>query len=935
MKIKQLKIINQDQSTEIADIGADADNIDYNDTTVKLKLDELSNDNNRSKSNIADLQTELNTTTSNLALQTSRIDSIVSLEEGSTTGDAELIDGRVSYTGATYNNIGSAIREELGSLFKSGLIKDLRNELTLTGYWKNGIPISTNGFKRSAKITIPYGYNAIVGSGKNIKGNLAIVTFWDNNNNFISEFTGDIASDTDNIEIVNLDLKIPTNAKYMAISCLDTEYINHAEGAIFYLTANPTFTRGKTLQPYSHLFYSDSVVPVEFYDWNNLPANYIFQYSGVSADHMLHCPDNNLRDGFLMTFNATYASTSTTLQVFIPGGSSMARTYDFFFYRIYWNEQWGIWKKIGVDDIDIENLHNASGINNLVTFSSNVCNRDNILLDTICWGEDEEYTTAEKANWATVLIPVVPNHTYIASRIDFFSSYYDRNKKRIRRLDVESATNYSLTIPTEVAYVAYNWKYSSVSPSKYMVIKDGEMPSNEYIPFGVLEIHEHFKQKIIDAVESKEKNAVKINNSSYNINGYLARQWGGLSTEAPSFKTTDWIEITEKGASISGFAKGFNNNIACLAFYDSSKAKISTFSFSNSGEEYQKILPTDVKYIRLSRAGDDTESHATLVYDKTTILQQEIDDLEDRIVEVEDATEFFVDKTGINDGIKHFQSLVDCLFVVQNTEGKKRVYIQSGTYDVLEELGGMEHILQYNTNTHTANDEGVQPWIDNCELIGRGKVILNFLLDDGTPWNNYWLFSCLNVRGNIKIENIEIHSKNCRYSIHDESGSKYPDTYRYYKNVRCFQCENGESGGQAIGSGFSARTRVYFDNCYLKSTSQPWSCHADSGCSFSFNNTIYECVGGNSMSSLRISQNGSGVPLYASIANCWLNHNLEVRCEDTNTAGTSQTEIDIINTNIPALTSRYETVKKQIRSYNTLTNTKTILLDLTPEETTE
>ena len=134
MKIKQLKIINQDQSTEVADIGADAVNIDYNDTNVKLKLDELSNDNNRSKSNIADLQTELNTTTSNLALQTSRIDSIASLEEGSTTGDAELIDGRVSYTGATYNNIGSAIREELGSLFKSGLIKDLRNELTLTGY---------------------------------------------------------------------------------------------------------------------------------------------------------------------------------------------------------------------------------------------------------------------------------------------------------------------------------------------------------------------------------------------------------------------------------------------------------------------------------------------------------------------------------------------------------------------------------------------------------------------------------------------------------------------------------------------------------------------------------------------------------------------------------------------------------------------------------
>ncbi len=41
MKIKEIKIVNQDESTEIADIGADAANIDYNDTTVKAELDKL------------------------------------------------------------------------------------------------------------------------------------------------------------------------------------------------------------------------------------------------------------------------------------------------------------------------------------------------------------------------------------------------------------------------------------------------------------------------------------------------------------------------------------------------------------------------------------------------------------------------------------------------------------------------------------------------------------------------------------------------------------------------------------------------------------------------------------------------------------------------------------------------------------------------------
>lgn len=41
MKIKEIKIVNQDESTEIADIGADAINIDYNNTTVKDELDRL------------------------------------------------------------------------------------------------------------------------------------------------------------------------------------------------------------------------------------------------------------------------------------------------------------------------------------------------------------------------------------------------------------------------------------------------------------------------------------------------------------------------------------------------------------------------------------------------------------------------------------------------------------------------------------------------------------------------------------------------------------------------------------------------------------------------------------------------------------------------------------------------------------------------------
>lgn len=109
-KIKEIKIVNQDESTEIANIGADAVNVDYNNTTVKAELDKLNSDNNENKSSITNLQNELDATNSNLSLQTSRINNLAHLDEGSTTGDAELIDIRIGSNNRNYNSAGESVR---------------------------------------------------------------------------------------------------------------------------------------------------------------------------------------------------------------------------------------------------------------------------------------------------------------------------------------------------------------------------------------------------------------------------------------------------------------------------------------------------------------------------------------------------------------------------------------------------------------------------------------------------------------------------------------------------------------------------------------------------------------------------------------------------------------------------------------------------------
>ena len=74
----------------------------------------------QNKNDIADLN-------SDLAVERSRINNITSLKEGSTTGDAELADGRTDYTGKTWPNIGEHIRGVSSQL--SGDIVEVKNDL--------------------------------------------------------------------------------------------------------------------------------------------------------------------------------------------------------------------------------------------------------------------------------------------------------------------------------------------------------------------------------------------------------------------------------------------------------------------------------------------------------------------------------------------------------------------------------------------------------------------------------------------------------------------------------------------------------------------------------------------------------------------------------------------------------------------------------------
>lgn len=104
---------------------------------------------------IKDINSQLDTKAKqvDLEVEKARIDNLAKLTDGSTTGDAELIDARIGENGKTYPNIGDSLRSQIGDINKF-IEKEKINFISGSYIDKNGDINSLSTFSRSDFIKV-------------------------------------------------------------------------------------------------------------------------------------------------------------------------------------------------------------------------------------------------------------------------------------------------------------------------------------------------------------------------------------------------------------------------------------------------------------------------------------------------------------------------------------------------------------------------------------------------------------------------------------------------------------------------------------------------------------------------------------------------------------------------------------------------------------
>ena len=253
--------------------------------SVKIKdiISKLTTNTNNIKNIDSQLDNKANQ--SDLEVERARIDSFTRLSEGSTTGDAELIDARIGTDGEVYSNVGNSIRTQINRMY-SNIETYIGKSLKYNYEWieggyidnTNGNLVSNNNWKYTDFIKITDGVKSF-GVFTTLEGSYSYNAFYDINKTFISNFS--VNSST---------IDIPSNAVYFRISS----------------TKNSNTIITNIVETLSEKCNENQAREISKGISNDLKQDLINEYIGVKAEYYYNWLDGGYIDntnGNLVNFN--------------------------------------------------------------------------------------------------------------------------------------------------------------------------------------------------------------------------------------------------------------------------------------------------------------------------------------------------------------------------------------------------------------------------------------------------------------------------------------------------------------------------------------------------------------------------------------------------------------------------------------------------------
>lgn len=144
-----------------------------------------------------------------------------------------------------------------------------------------------------------------------------------------------------------------------------------------------------------------------------------------------------------------------------------------------------------------------------------------------------------------------------------------------------------------------------------------------------------------------------------------------------------------------------------------------------------------------------------------------------------------------------------------------KVYLDGETFDLVEEFG-----LDYLNSFNPADSSMLGILLENdVSVIGtaRTKIVFDYQGENEKIHERFSPFLLGYDYGGFTLENLDIRSINCRYTVHDEAGGKEYPNYNHYVNCTFYHDSSDTSWGahQSIGGGLGRQSTIIIENCHI------------------------------------------------------------------------------------------------------------------------